>query len=80
MILGATMGPLGTVRAQGHLRQILDSPGVAARVLPGNEFLLGMVQNKIDAAGNITDDQSVAWLDHCVQDYLEFAQQLAPND
>lgn len=80
MILGATMGPLGTVRAQSHLRQILDSPGVAARVLPGNEFLLGMVQNKIDAAGNITDEQSVEWLDHCVQDYLKFAQQLAPND
>ncbi|MBU7475657.1 NADPH-dependent FMN reductase, partial [Lactiplantibacillus pentosus] len=44
MILGATMGPLGTVRAQSHLRQILDSPGVGMRVLPGDEFLLSTVQ------------------------------------
>ncbi|MBU7530977.1 NADPH-dependent FMN reductase, partial [Lactiplantibacillus pentosus] len=46
MILGATMGPLGTVRAQSHLRQILDSPGVGMRVLPGDEFLLSTVQAK----------------------------------
>ena len=80
MILGATMGPLGTVRAQSHLRQILDSPGVAARVLPGDEFLLGTVQDKINAAGDITDNKVVEWLDHCVTDYLEFAHQLAVSD
>ena len=79
MILGATMGPLGTVRAQGHLRQILDSPGVAALTMPGDEFLMGLVQNKIDAAGNITDQPTVDWLDHCTQDYLKFVQQVAKN-
>ncbi|AVK61286.1 NADPH-dependent FMN reductase [Lactobacillus sp. CBA3605] len=78
MILGATMGPLGTVRAQGHLRQILDSPGVAARVLPGDEFLLGLVQTKFDAAGQLTDQPTIDWLDHCVQDYLDFVQQSRP--
>lgn len=80
MIMGATMGPLGTVRAQGHLRQILDSPGVAARVLPGDEFLMGTVQEKFDANGNVTDDKTVQLLDHCVNDYLKFARQLADAD
>ncbi|ALO05213.1 NAD(P)H-dependent oxidoreductase [Lactiplantibacillus paraplantarum] len=80
MILGATLGPLGTVRAQSHLRQILDSPGVAARVLPGDEFLLSTVQNKMNIAGDITDSKSVEWLDHCVADYLKFAHQLAASN
>ncbi|WP_050339889.1 NADPH-dependent FMN reductase [Lactiplantibacillus pentosus] len=80
MILGATMGPLGTVRAQSHLRQILDSPGVGMRVLPGDEFLLSTVQAKMNAAGQITNDKVVAWLDHCVADYLKFAHQLAVRD
>ncbi|MFD1420429.1 NADPH-dependent FMN reductase [Lactiplantibacillus songbeiensis] len=77
MILGATMGPLGTVRAQGTLRQILDSPGVAARVLPGNEYLMGLVQNKFNNAGQLTDQASIDWLDHCMKNYLSFAQALA---
>lgn len=77
MILGATMGPLGTVRAQGHLRQILDSPGVAALTLPGDEFLMGTVQNKFDNAGHLTDQATIDWLDHCMQDYLKFVKQVA---
>lgn len=80
MILGATMGPLGTVRAQSHLRQILDSPGIGARVLPGDEFLLSTVQDKMNVAGDITDDKVVEWLDHCVADYLKFAHQLAASN
>ncbi|RKW12147.1 MAG: NADPH-dependent oxidoreductase, partial [Catonella sp.] len=41
MIVGASLGLLGTSRAQAHLRQILDAPELKARVMPGNEFLLG---------------------------------------
>ncbi|MFC6181291.1 NADPH-dependent FMN reductase [Lactiplantibacillus daowaiensis] len=77
MILGATMGPLGTVRAQGTLRQILDSPGVAARALPGNEYLMGTVQNKFNNDGDLTDQASIDWLDHCMHNYLQFAHDLA---
>ncbi|UOF04556.1 NAD(P)H-dependent oxidoreductase [Lactiplantibacillus plantarum subsp. plantarum] len=80
MILGATMGPLGTVRAQIHLRQVLDSPGVGMQILPGNEFLLSAVQDKMNADGDLTDNKVVEWLDHCVADYLKFAHQLAAND
>ena len=40
MIVGTSLGIQGTVRAQTNLRQILDSPGVDAKVMPGSEFML----------------------------------------
>ena len=41
MIVGASLGALGTSRAQLHLHQILDAPELKARIMPGTEFLLG---------------------------------------
>ena len=41
MIVGASYDVQGSSRAQLHLRQILDAPGVNATVMPGSEFLLG---------------------------------------
>ncbi len=38
MIVGCSYYDQGTSRAQLHLRQILDAPGVNAIVMPGNEF------------------------------------------
>lgn len=38
MIVGCSLGALGTSRAQAHLRQILDAPELKARVMPGTEF------------------------------------------
>lgn len=38
MVVGASYYDQGTSRAQLHLRQILDAPGVNALVMPGNEF------------------------------------------
>ncbi|WP_256237141.1 NADPH-dependent FMN reductase [Bacillus sp. EB600] len=42
MALGATIGMLGTVRAQMHLRELLASPRIQAKILPpgGNEVLI----------------------------------------
>ena len=48
MIVGASYYDQGSSRAQLHLRQILDAPGVNAIVLPGNEFLLGKVKEAFD--------------------------------
>ena len=38
MITGASLGALGSSRAQAHLRQILDAPEVKARIMPSAEF------------------------------------------
>lgn len=42
MIVGASYDVQGSSRAQLHLRQILDAPGVNAVVMPGSEFYLGV--------------------------------------
>lgn len=72
MIVGSALGTMGTVRAQGHLRQILDSPGLNAQVLPGNEFLLSSALQQFDEAGNLTNQATTSFLDECVANYLTF--------
>src|SRR5699024_642513 len=51
MITGASYGKLGSSRAQAHLRQILDSPEIKARIMPSSEFLLGESLQAFDADG-----------------------------
>jgi len=48
MITGASLGALGSSRAQAHLRQILDAPEVKARIMPSAEFLLGHSMQAFD--------------------------------
>lgn len=61
MIMGASYYDQGTSRAQLHLRNILDAPGVNAYVLPGNEFLLGKAKEAFDDQGNIKSKETVAF-------------------
>ena len=72
MIVGASQDVQGSSRAQLHLRQILDAPGVDAAVMPGNEFLLGTVRNAFDDEGNLNDAGTVAFLESCVKRFLRF--------
>lgn len=69
-IMGASMGILGTVKAQIHLRNILFAGGVASPVLIGNEVYVGAVHTKIDEAGNITDESTVKFLDSVVGNFV----------
>jgi chromate reductase len=70
MIVGATTGMLGTIRAQMHLRQILAS--VSASVLPGNEVLINFVDKKLDNSGNLTDESTVSFLDKVVSEFFDW--------
>nr|PZN73975.1 MAG: NADPH-dependent FMN reductase [Bacillota bacterium] len=74
LILGATPGLLGTVRAQMHLREILASPGLQARVLPpgGNEVLINQAPQKF-ADGRLVDEATLTFLDGVVDKFLAFA-------
>lgn len=71
-IMGASMGQLGTVKAQAHLRDILFAPGLQSPVLIGNEVYVGAVHTKMDKEGNITDEATVAFLDSVVANFLEW--------
>lgn len=72
MIVGASHHPQGSSRAQIHLRQILDAPGVGARVLPGNEFLLGNVKTAFDDQSQLVDEATIQFLERCFADFVDF--------
>jgi len=74
MIVGASYHTQGSSRAQLHLRQILEAPGVNAIVLPGNEFLLGNVKNAFDEKGDLKDQRTVDFLQSTLQNFIRFAK------
>ncbi|MCT6894638.1 MAG: FAD-binding protein [Bombilactobacillus mellifer] len=74
MIIGASYHPQGSSRAQLQLRQILDSPGVNALVLPGNEFLMGNAKTAFDAHRQIKDPATIDFLQQCLTEFLKFIQ------
>jgi chromate reductase, NAD(P)H dehydrogenase (quinone) len=74
-IMGATMGTLGTVRAQQHLRDILFCPGVGSPLLPGNEVYIGTVHEKIDDTGTLTHEPTIKFLDMVVENFINWFNQ-----
>jgi len=53
-IMGASSGVFGTVRAQSHLRQVLQF--LNARVMAKPELLVGQAQSKFDEGGALIDE------------------------
>lgn len=72
LIVGASHGTLGSSRAQAHLRQILDSPELAARIMPSSEFLLGKSQGAFDGGGNLIYPDKVSELDEIFREFVLF--------
>ena len=72
LIVGASLGTLGSSRAQAHLRQILDSPELAARIMPSSEFLLGKSQGAFDSVGNLIYSDKLSELDEIFREFLLF--------
>ncbi|WP_156288706.1 NADPH-dependent FMN reductase [Oceanobacillus salinisoli] len=74
MIVGASMGALGTVKAQLQLRQILNAANVSTRTLPGNEVYVGSAHEKIDDFGNLTDEATIQFIDSVVDNFVEWIE------
>lgn len=77
MALGVTLGQLGTVRAQMHLREVLAAPGVQAKILPpgGNEVLIGAANQKFDEqTGQLVDEGTLSFLDSKVDAFINFVK------
>jgi chromate reductase len=55
-VLGASVSPLGPVRAQLQLRQLIAELGMHQSI--GPEVLIYGAMQKFDAAGNLTDDHT----------------------
>nr|WP_263327718.1 NADPH-dependent FMN reductase [Neobacillus sp. Marseille-Q6967] len=75
LIVGASPGQVGTLRAQLHLRQILSSPGISARVLPpsGNEVLVNNSLTKFKD-GRLTDEATLKFIDEVTDRFIDWSK------
>ncbi|MCT1176113.1 NADPH-dependent oxidoreductase [Pediococcus pentosaceus] len=73
-IVGASYFNQGSSRAQLHLKQILEAPGVNAIVMPGNEFLLRNAKEAFDAEGQLKDTGTVQFLEMVIQKFIKFVK------
>lgn len=80
MIVGASMGILGSVKAQLQLRQILNANNVSARVLPGNEVYVGAVHEKIDENGNLIHEPTVQFIDNVMKNYIQWIEKTVVSE
>ncbi|MEK4090596.1 NADPH-dependent FMN reductase [Viridibacillus sp. FSL H8-0110] len=71
-IVGSSMGVLGSVRAQIHLREILSNPALAPVLLSRNEVYIGAVHTKLNEAGELIDESTIAFLDTVVDNFIAF--------
>ncbi|AKP68436.1 NAD(P)H-dependent oxidoreductase [Companilactobacillus ginsenosidimutans] len=74
LIVGASYYTQGSSRAQLHLRQILESPGVNAICLPGNEVLLGNVKGAFDDNGNLKSQGTIDFIGGTLAKFIKFVK------
>ncbi len=74
IVMGASMGNLGTVKAQMHLRDILFAQGLGSPVLQGNEVYIGAAHTKFDEAGNLTDEATIQFLDKVIDNFVAWVK------
>lgn len=71
-IVGSSMGVLGSVRAQIHLREIITNPALQPKLLPGNEVYIGAIHTKMNEQNEITDEGTATFLDQVVTNFVAF--------
>ena len=76
MIIGATMGNLGTVRAQVHLRQILNSGLVNTLNLPANEVFISTIHEKLDENGQLIHEPTIKYLDEVMNNFIQWIKKV----
>lgn len=76
IIMGASTGKFGTVRCQAHLRLILNSTGVGAINLPGNEIQISNVEDKIDSKGKLIDEPTIKLLDRRMDSFIQWINKI----
>jgi chromate reductase len=77
-IMGASIGMIGTARAQYHLRQMM----VFLNMFPVNqpEVMIGNASERFDASGNLTDAATKDFIRQLLQNLVEWARRLSAQD
>jgi chromate reductase len=73
-IMGASVGTIGTARAQYHLRQMF----VFLNMFPINqpEVMIGNASERFDAEGNLTDDTTKDFIRQLLQNLVEWTRRI----
>src|ERR671927_832173 len=73
-IMGASVGAIGTARAQYHLRQIM----VFLNMFPVNqpEVMIGNASERFDAQGNLTDDATKEFIRQLLQNLVDWTRRI----
>jgi chromate reductase len=76
-IMGASVGAIGTARAQYHLRQMM----VFLNMFPVNqpEVMIGNASERFDAQGNLTDDATKEFIRQLLQNLVDWTMRVNPN-
>lgn len=69
-IIGCSIGMLGTARAQYHLRQVCVFLNILLLNQP--EVMVPFVDKKVDASGNITDEQTISKLREFLEAFIKW--------
>ena len=74
-IMGASVGAIGTARAQYHLRQMF----VFLNMFPINqpEVMIGNASERFDAEGNLTHDATKEFIRQLLQNLVEWTRRIA---
>lgn len=74
-IMGASIGSIGTARAQYHLRQMM----VFLNMFPVNqpEVMISFAPERFDAQGNITDDVSKDLIRKLLQNLVDWTRRIS---
>ena len=73
-IMGASVGALGTARAQYHLRQVM----VFLDMFPVNqpEVMVGNASERFDAEGNLTDEATRKYVRRLLQSLVDWTRRI----
>ncbi len=74
MIVGVAYGRQASARSQVQMRQILISPDCNTNLIPGNEVLIGNVQNTFAKDGRLIDQEAIDNLEKCFEHFIEYIQ------
>jgi chromate reductase len=73
-IMGASVGSIGTARAQYHLRQMM----VFLNMFPVNqpEVMIGNASERFDAEGNLTDETTKDFIRQLLQNLVDWTRRI----
>lgn len=76
-IMGASVGALGTARAQYHLRQMFVFLNVFAVNQP--EVMISNAAQRFDAEGNLTDETTKDYIRQLLRSLVDLTQRMRPD-